>query len=344
MWAIFMARNIEYFRDTAAFGWNFLFPFLIIAGFALLFGERSLQENKVGVFPCSETPVNSEHLNLPLGFRSDPFIEFVCFQSQAEGLHRLRHHKIDMLIQQGDPPIAYWINEDAPRGHLLERALISFLQPDPPSDVVQRRFVDGRSIPYIDWLFPGILCMNMMFSALWGVGYVVVRYRKNGVLKRLKATPLTAFEYIGAQVASRIFLLMFTICIVWAGCAWMFSLQVAGSMVDLLVVFWLGSVCMTSLGMVLAARGTSEEFSSGVLNFITWPMMFLSEVWFSIEGSPQWIQRFSSMLPLTHLLQAARAVMNDGRSLADVSGNLVVLVLMTVVFLAAGVSLFSWNK
>jgi ABC-2 type transport system permease protein len=47
-----------------------------------------------------------------------------------------------------------------------------------------------------------------MFSALWGVGYVVVRYRKNGVLKRLKVTPLTAFEYLTAQALSRIFLLM----------------------------------------------------------------------------------------------------------------------------------------
>jgi ABC-type multidrug transport system permease subunit len=40
--------------------------------------------------------------------------------------------------------------------------------------------------------------MNMMFSALWGVGYVVVRYRKNGALKRLKVTPLNAFEYLTA--------------------------------------------------------------------------------------------------------------------------------------------------
>ena len=46
----------------------------------------------------------------------------------------------------------------------------------------------------------------MMFSALWGVGYVVVRYRKNGVLKRLKATPLTAFEYlVGPDAVAHLF-------------------------------------------------------------------------------------------------------------------------------------------
>ena len=109
--------------------------------------------------------------------------------------------------------------------------------------------IQGREIRYIDWLFPGILGMNMMFSALWGVGYVVVRYRKNGVLKRLKATPLTAFEYLSAQMLSRIFLLMFTLVVVWVGCDLIFSFQVRGPYLDLFVVFLLGSLSLTALGL-----------------------------------------------------------------------------------------------
>jgi len=57
-------------------------------------------------------------------------------------------------------------------------------------------------VRYVDWLFPGILGMNMMFSCLFGVGYVVLRYRKSGFLKRLQPTPLTAFEFLSAQVLS----------------------------------------------------------------------------------------------------------------------------------------------
>ena len=51
MWAMFIARNYEFFRDKAAFGWNFLFPFLIIAGFGIVFGGRDYSGFKVGVFP-----------------------------------------------------------------------------------------------------------------------------------------------------------------------------------------------------------------------------------------------------------------------------------------------------
>ena len=63
-----------------------------------------------------------------------------------------------------------------------------------------RQEVEGEEIRYVDWLIPGILSMNMMFSSLFGVGYVIVRYRKNGVLRRLKATPLKAYEFLMAQV------------------------------------------------------------------------------------------------------------------------------------------------
>ena len=51
IWAMFNARNKEFFRDRAAFGWNFAFPFLIIVGFGIIFGGEPLSTLKVGVFP-----------------------------------------------------------------------------------------------------------------------------------------------------------------------------------------------------------------------------------------------------------------------------------------------------
>jgi ABC-type multidrug transport system permease subunit len=186
--------------------------------------------------------------------------------------------------------------------------------------------------------------MNMMFSALWGVGYAVVRYRKNGVLRRLKATPLTAFEYLSAQMISRLFLLMFTLAVVWTGCDLLFDFNVQGRYIDLLAVFFVGSLSLTALGLILAARGTSEEFTTGVLNFISWPMMFLSEVWFSLEGAPAWVRAAANIFPLKHLLDAARAVMNDGAALVDVSPQLGVLAGMTLLFLVVSASLFSWTR
>jgi ABC-type multidrug transport system permease subunit len=271
-------------------------------------------------------------------------IQYVGFQTREAGLDKLKHHKIDLLIEAGLTPLRYWVNETAPKGYVVEKMIMGQLNSGAVEAMVRQPAVSARPIRYIDWFFPGIVGMNIMFSALYGVGFVVVRYRKNGVLKRLKATPLTAFEYLSAQMLSRIFVIAVSLTILWIGCDLIFDFRVEGSYLDVAIVFMLGNLSLTALGLVIASRGTSEEFANGLLNFITWPMMFLSEVWFSLEGAPRWVKAFSDMLPLTHLLSAVRKIMNDGAALADVQFELFALFGFTLLFLLVGASLFSWNK
>jgi ABC-type multidrug transport system permease subunit len=137
---------------------------------------------------------------------------------------------------------------------------------------------------------------------------------------------------------------MFTLVVVWFGCDVIFSFSVLGSYVNVFLVFLIGSLSLTALGLLLAARGTSEEFTTGILNFISWPMMFLSEVWFSLEGAPQWVKTAANIFPLTHLLTAVRRIMHDGAGLIDVGPQILVLIAMTLCCLIAGALLFSWNQ
>jgi len=73
-------------------------------------------------------------------------------------------------------------------------------------------------------------------------------------------------------------------------------------------------------------------------------MMFLSGVWFSLEGASPWVKSVSQIFPLTHLLKAARKIMHDGAGLMDVSLEIVILSVMTLAFLTLGAAMFSWNK
>lgn len=344
MWAMFRARNREFFRDREAFGWNFLFPFLIIIGFSLVFKGDYNAPFKIGVFPVPPGMAAGPAAdNLPASFSGFEAVTLVGFADGPKGLEKLKHHKIDLLVQAGTDPVRYWVSDASVSGSVAERLLKEAMAPDNETRLLEKKDIQGVSIRYIDWLFPGILGMNMMFSALYGVGWVVVRYRKNGVLKRLKATPLTALEYLTAQMLSRIFVLMFTLVIVWVGCDLVLDFTVYGRLVDLFGLFLLGSACMTALGLIIASRGTSEEFANGILNFICWPMMFLSEVWFSIEGAPDWLKAAAKIFPLTHLLTAARKIMNEGVGMAAVLPEIAILFAMTVGFLAVGAALFSWN-
>ena len=89
---------------------------------------------------------------------------------------------------------------------------------------------------------------------------------------------------------------------------------------------------------------TSEELAGGLLNLVTWPMMILSGVWFSLEGTPDIVQWASKLFPLTYMLDGARKIMIDGAGIAGIWLELTVLTAMSVVFLALGAALFRWKS
>jgi ABC-2 type transport system permease protein len=340
--ALLGARNKEFIRDRSSLSWNVLMPILIVAGFAVTFTGDFTDQYKVGVVDLANVQ-NLKPANLA-GFLDTKYIEFVNVTDFEREKVKVQRHQLDMLIAPSTN--SYWINNESPNGYLVEKIMLASVADNPSRKLqhpLQKQTVSGKEIRYVDWVIPGILAMNMMFSALYGVGYVIVRYRKNGMLKRLKATPVTAFEYLSVQIVSRLILIMAVIVFVFYGTNLFIGYAMYGSHLSLFLVFGLGAISMISLSLIVAARTTSEETAGGLLNLITWPMMFLSGVWFSLEGTNPWIQRFAEILPLTHITAAARSIMIDGAGLADVSYHLLVLAGQSIVFLLIGAYAFRWE-
>ena len=96
-WAILNARNREFFRDRSAFGWNFLFPFLIVAGFGIIFGGQTYTEYKIGVFPHTHGSVRVDQIDIPVQFGNARYLKFIGMPSATEGLNKLKYHKIDFF-------------------------------------------------------------------------------------------------------------------------------------------------------------------------------------------------------------------------------------------------------
>jgi len=340
--AVLAARNREFLRDRAALSWNILFPVLIVAGFAFAFSGKPSLQFKVGVYAAApQQALAAQRAQHPF-FRTEN-LQFIPVAKLAPAVTKVERHQLDMLLDLDHP--RYWINSDSPRGYLLERVLYgSEAQArGGPAAGFLRETVSGREIRYVDWLIPGVLAMNMMFSALFGVGYVLVRYRKNGVLKRLRATPLTAFEFLAAQVISRLWLILAITVVVYFGADLFIDFSMFGSYALLLLVFALGAFSLISLGLLVASRIASEELAGGLLNLISWPMMFLSGVWFSLEGTQPLVQKLALIFPLTHIINAARAVMIDGAGLLQIAPQLAALALSSVLFLGLGAALFRWK-
>jgi ABC transporter DrrB family efflux protein len=327
--AVLHARNLEFLRDRSTLTFTLLLPVLLVIGMGFVFGGPERPLFKVGVLaPSIDRAAHP--------FLSERYVEFIPLPQQAQALQKVRHQQVDLLVDLNAPP-RYWVNTDSPKGYIVERLLLA------AEPAARRQPVSGAALRYVDWLFPGILGMNMMFSCLFGVGYVVLRYRKSGFLKRLYATPLTAFEFLGAQVLSRLGLILFVTVILYLGIGAIIGFHNAGSTLLLLLLAIIGALSMIALGLTIAARFSSEELVGGLLNLLTWPMMLLSGIWFSLEGSPRWVQWVAHIFPLTHVLDAARAVMLDGSGLAQIAPHLLFLGATALAFLAFGAWSFRWR-
>lgn len=327
--ALFMARNREFYRDKGSLSWSILFPLILIFGLSFaLSNDRYVY--KVGVL--------GDQTEAGKLLKEVPYLDLVPYQDETLAVNRLTRHQLDLLIQTGTTP-RYWINTQSKKAWFLEKTL----QAVTPGKFA-RATVKGEEVGYVAWVIPGILSMSLMFSCLYGVGYVIVRYRDNGVLKRYRATPVTALEFLSAQAASRLLISVSTIALVFAGSHLLLDFPVKGSYLLLLLTTMLGALSMIALSLVCAARIDSLEFMNGLLNFISWPMMMLSGLWFSLDETPRLVQQISLAMPLTHVVNAARAIMLDGAGLKDIAPQLLTLTVLTVILMALATRSFRWQK
>jgi ABC-2 type transport system permease protein len=335
IYAIFQARNREFMRDRGTLAWNLILPVALMFGLSFAF-SNDRDAYTVGVLQDAEEINTADHV-----FLETSYINFVAYDDFDLAMRKVARHQLDLLIKFGDEP-KYWVNSESPKGYFAEIALLH--SESDSTTGLNKQQITGDAVGYADWLLPGILGMNMMFSCLFGVGYVVVRYRKNGFLKRLRATPLTSLEFIIAQVASRMVLTLLITCFIYTGTHLLLDTRMDGSYFTLFLIAVVGAISLVSLGLVVSARVSSEELAGGLLNLINWPMMMLSGVWFSLEGAPEAVRMAANIFPLTHVLNSARAVMLDGATLADVAPSLLALTVISIVFFAIGAKIFRWSQ
>ena len=333
IYAMFVARNLEFLRDRMSLAWNVLLPVAIIFVFAYAFTEDDNEKFKVGLV------VEATLQGAAARFRETRYIRFIDFDEVEANLKKVERHQVDLLFDAGTG--RYWINRTSPGGYVVEKLLIAAYADE--AGKLNRIQVEGDEVRYIDWVIPGVIGMNIMWGSLFGIGYVIVRYRNNGVLKRLSATPVTAMEFLSAQILSRLWLLLIVNLVIFVAMDQFVDFRMHGSYLNLLLVFLVGCVNLICCGLVVAARISSEEVANGLLNLFSWPMMFLSGVWFSLEGAHPLMQKAALLLPLTHITEAAREVMIDGVGIVAIADHLLILGISSVLLLWIGARIFRWE-
>ncbi len=134
---------------------------------------------------------------------------------------------------------------------------------------------------YIDFLIPGLLGMNLMGSAIWGMGFAIVDARRKKLMKRLIATPMPRHYYLLSFVLSRLLLLVVEVGALLGFGVLVFGVPVRGSLRRAGVLCVLSSLSFSALGLLIASRAQTIEAASGLMNVVMMPMWIVSGVFFS---------------------------------------------------------------
>ena len=187
-----------------------------------------------------------------------------------------------------------------------------------------------------------LTALLISLGAVQSLVAIMAIYREGGILKRLRATPLSPVTILGAHVLVKlVFTLVAMIIMVMAG-----RRVLPGAMPEhgasFIAAVLLGTTSILSLGFVMASLVRSARFAQALGAALTYVMLALSGVFFSVERLPGWLQVVANSLPTTHAVRLMRAIWSG----AGWSTQLTTVAALAVIFavcIAFSTRWFRWE-
>ena len=203
--------------------------------------------------------------------------------------------------------------------------------------------VKSRSLDYVDFLVPGVIAMSIMQMGLFSVTFAIIRYRQQGVLRRLRAAPIRPGHFLAGQVITRLMVSVLQTVVLLGTGVLLLGIEVRGSLAVLILLAIIGGGLFLSIGYALSGFVKSEESAAPIANLIALPMMFLSGVFFSRDNLPVFLETITEYFPLTYLADGMRQVTAEGAGLAQLSGEVLGLCIWLVVSFFIATRVFRWE-
>lgn len=334
-------RVREFLREKEAVFWVFIFPVLMTFALGIAFRNTAPEITPVAI----EATTDARAHELAKLLSSSPEISATVL-SPEEASQALRSGKVSIVVRPENDTYEYRFDPTRPESRSARLMVDDVLQRGKGrADVVKvgEEKVTEPGARYVDFLVPGLIGMNLMGSGLWGLGFTVVIARSRKILKRFAATPMRRSHYLFSFMLSRLVFLVVEVAaiIVFAWLA--FDFTVRGSWLGLTLITMLGGFTFSGIGLLVAARPTTIEGVSGLMNFIMLPMWLLSGTFFSSERFPQVLQPFIQALPLTALNSLLRSVMNEGAALTSNWIPIAILLAWCLVSFVVALKIFKWQ-
>jgi ABC-2 type transport system permease protein len=164
-------------------------------------------------------------------------------------------------------------------------------------------------VDYLLYLVPGILGMNLLFTSTFG-GLSVLWDREFGFLKEIMVAPVSRVSIVIGRIAGGVTTALIQgLFILGVSSLMGFRMNSIFSLGMTIVFMVLISVAFLGLGLIFASKMKDMQGFSIVMNFVIFPLLFLSGAFYPLENFPFWLRYISYLDPLTYGVDGLRGVL-----------------------------------
>ena len=208
-----------------------------------------------------------------------------------------------------------------------------------PYDVQTQGVIAGNPT-YFSFVAPGIMALTVTMSVMTGLPVAISQEKELGTMDGIMAAPIKRLSIIFGKALGQTARGMIQGTIVLLLAVGLFGVTIQGSILLVFALLILGVFAFVGLGIVITSVAKDQQTAQMLLMTISFPMMFLSGVFFPIQQMPWYMQDVSKILPLTYEAQALRQVMVLGAGISDITTELIVLIVFGAVMMAIAVPVF----
>jgi ABC-2 type transport system permease protein len=189
---------------------------------------------------------------------------------------------------------------------------------------------------------PVLASILMALSAVSSLVTIISIYREGGILKRLRATPLSPTVILSAHVIVKLLFTVVTLAIMVLAGRQYFPPGLPVPVVSYAIALTFSTWAILSIGFLIASIVPTARFAQPLAALILYPMVALSGLFFPIDTLPEWLQLVARALPLGYAVSLLDGIWRGAGWAAHV-GDVAALTLFFVIFSAISSRLFRWE-
>jgi ABC-2 type transport system permease protein len=196
----------------------------------------------------------------------------------------------------------------------------------------------------LDVIVPGIAGLAVMSTTFSALAMNLTFLREQGVLKRMRGTPLPSGAYLTGIAANAVTNALIQIAIVVVAGRAFFGIGWPRDWVALAVFVVAGVACLAALGVAWSHVIPNFDAAPAYVNIVFLPVIFISGVFYDVDEAPQFLRDIAQALPLTHVIDGLSGAMVEGTGLADHLSDLAVIAVWALAGSVLAVRGFSWES